>query len=133
MADVTNPGVVNVANEAYDGLAVDVAASSLVNQPVSISPNNKIEMGGDKRPVTVEQPVIVGTSQNAGPVVPADASGNTRPIATDQDITVGPAQTAQTSVDGGTFSPQSPNTINTNQNTVVGQTYGTGVPANVFV
>lgn len=50
----------------------------------------------------------------------------------DQPVTTGPAQTAGTTVQAGTYSPQSPNTLDTTENTVVGQRYGVGDPVNVF-
>lgn len=86
-------------------------------------------------PTSVDQPVTVGPSQNPGPLVPATdqapGTGTERP---NQPVTVSaPATTALATVDADVFSPQSPNTINTTENTVVDQTYGLPNPANVFV
>jgi hypothetical protein len=86
-------------------------------------------------PTVVDQPVLVGPSTNPGPLVAASSVapglGNDSP---DQPVTTSaPATTALHTVEGGTFSPQSPSTVDTTQNTVVGQTYGLPNPANVFV
>ena len=101
--DTTNPGLVNVANQ------------------------------GDGRTV-VDQQVLVGPSQNPGPLVQSGSvAPGIGPEAPDQPVTVTPAMTAQRTVEGGTYSPQSPDTIDTTENTVVNQIYGTGNPTNVFV
>jgi hypothetical protein len=42
-------------------------------------------------------------------------------VTVDQPVTVSPSMTAQTSVDAGTASPTSPNTINSTENTVIDQ------------
>ncbi len=82
--------------------------------------------------VSVDQAVKTSPSTNAGPtslgLTYADGE-----MAVDQPVTVSPATTAQRTVDGGLYSPESPNVTNTTQNTVVGQVYGTGTPSNVFV
>lgn len=135
MADITNPGVVNVADEALKGSGVTAQAPDFISVPVTASPNNKIEIGGSKRPDSVTQEILVGPSQNSG--VPAEGDDPSQvklvPQAANQVIVVGPAQTAGGNVNGGTFNPQSVNVQNTSQNNVVGQTYGTGVPKNVNV
>ena len=51
----------------------------------------------------------------------------------DQPVTITPAMTAQTTVQGGTASPVSPDTENVTQNNVAGQIYGKGSPANVYI
>ena len=130
--NVVNPGLVNVADEAYDGFPADFRASNGVTQPVTISPNNKIEEGGNKRPFVVDQEIIVGPSQSAGPSLDGGAS-SAKLTTIDQEIVVGPSQNSGGSIDGGTFSPTSPNVQNTTQNTVVNQVYGTGSPINVNV
>jgi acyl dehydratase len=134
MADptnVVNPGLTNVADEAYDGLPIQVPA--IGSTPASASSENKKGNNGNERPIVVDQEIIVGPSTNAGPVVAADASGNTKPVTVDQEITTGPSQNGGKAVDGGVFSPLSPNVTNTQQNTVVGQTYGNGTVTNVNV
>lgn len=116
--DTTNPGLVNVADE------------------------------GDGR-LSVDQPITTGPGTNPGPLVQADAEGfglgDANP---DQPVTVGPSQNSAASIvdvnfpgkiveagitNAGSFSPVSPDTINTTENTVVNQIYGQGNPQNVFV
>lgn len=84
--------------------------------------------------ITVDQPVTVGPSTNAGPVVQGGSAapgiGTDRP---DQPVTVGPSSNSGPLVDADVFSPESPNCQNTTENTVVNQIYGTGTPKNVFV
>ena len=87
-------------------------------------------------PLSVDQPVTKGPSSNPGPLVPAtDQAPGLGADDPDQPVTVSvPATTALLpTVAGGTFSPQSPDTIDTTENTVVDQTYGLPNPANVFV
>jgi hypothetical protein len=101
--NVVNPGTVNVADQG-DGL------------------------------LSVDQPVTTGPSQNSGTqVAGGDLAPGVGTDSPDQTVTVGSPMTADRSVDGGLRSPQSPNTINTTQNTVINQTYGVGQPSNVFV
>jgi len=115
--DVTNPGSINVADQG-DG------------------------------PTTVDQPVTVGPSSNPGPLVQAGAEApGLGPDDPDQSVKVGPsqsaasAQTAQSMTgetvepgltNAGTYSPQSPDTLNVTQNNVAGQVYGRGTPKNVY-
>ncbi len=114
--DVTNPGSVNAADQG-DG------------------------------PLSVDQTVEVGPSTNPGPLVQAADEGD-GPTSVDQPVTVGPSQNSAAAItasnqpgetvepgltNAGTYSPQSPNTINTTQDTVVNQIYGQGTPKNVFV
>ena len=102
--EVTNPDLVDVADEGYVGLP---------------------------RP---DQPVTTGPSQNSGSLVAAASSEpGVGADAPDQPVTTGPSQSAGPTVAGGTFSPQSPSTANVTSNNVAGQVYGTGTPANVFV
>lgn len=101
--DVTNPGLVNVADEG-DGL------------------------------LSIDQPVTVGPSSNPGIIIQGISPVvGLRPLSTYQTGTVTPAMTAQTTVQGGTNSPQSPSTENVTPNNVAGQVYGQGTPQNVFV
>lgn len=79
-----------------------------------------------------DQPISVGPSQNSGPLVQAAARGEA-PATVDQPVTTGPSQVAGRTVEGGTYSPESPGTINVTANNVAGQVYGTGTPADVFV
>jgi hypothetical protein len=80
----------------------------------------------------VDQAVSTGPSSNAGPLVDVADQGDGL-LTVDQPVTVGPAQVSGTTVSAGGGSPQSANTITTTQNTVVGQVYGRGTPADVFV
>ena len=130
--NVVNPGLTNVADEAYDGFPADFRASNGVTQPVSISPNNEIKRGGNERPFVVDQEIVVGPSQSAGPTV-LGGDSSVKLTSVDQEIVVGPSQSAGPTISGGTFSPQSPNVQNTTQNSVVGQTYGNGQVKNVNV
>ena len=116
--NVTNPGLVNVADQG-DGLT------------------------------PVDQPVTVGPSYNPGPLVQAGAEGfGLGEASPDQPVTVGPSQNSAASItaashsgevvepgltNGGTYSPLTPDVVNTTENTVVNQIYGVGRPANVFV
>lgn len=141
--DSTNPGVVNVADQG-DGLTV-------VNQPVSVGPGTNpgplTNAGNEGDGLTaLDQPVTVGPGTNPGPLVSAADQGD-GPLSVDQPVSVGPSQSSASSqeatsspgeivepgvTNAGTRSPQSPNTINTTQNTVVDQIYGQGSPTNVF-
>lgn len=131
--DVTNPGLVNVANQGDGPLVVD--------QPVQKGPSTNpgplvagLATAPGLGPVASGQTVQKGPSTNPGALVAAGdlapGLGSDKP---DQPVTVTPPMTAQDTVQGGTFSPTSPNVENTTENTVVNQTYGTGTPANVFV
>jgi hypothetical protein len=102
--EVTNPDLVDVADQGYDS---------------SPSP---------------DQPVTTGPSQSSGPLVAAaSAKPGVGADAPDQPVTTGPSQNGGRLVEGGTFSPQSPDTANVVANNVADQVYGTGTPANVFV
>ena len=103
-AEVTNPDLVDVADQGDGATSVD-------------------------------QPVLVGPSTNPGPL---DQAGDVKPghgsDSPDQPVTVSePASTALPTVEGGTASPQSPDTIDTTENTVINQIYGAPDPINVFV
>lgn len=141
--DNTNPGIVNVADQG-DGL-------TRVDQPVTVGPGTNpgplVNTGDQGDGLTsVDQPVTSGPSTNPGPLVNAADQGD-GPLSVDQPVVVGPSQSAASSeeatsapgeivepgvTNAGTSSPQSPNTINTTQNTTIGQTYGQGDPTNVF-
>ena len=101
--DVTNPGLVNVADQG-DGLLT-------VDQPVTVGPSTNSG-------VTVQ-----GVSSATG----------AHSLSSYQPGNVTPAMTAQSTVQGGTYSPQSPNTEEVTPNNVVEQVYGQGTPANVYV
>jgi hypothetical protein len=71
--------------------------------------------------VKKDQPVTVSPSSNAGPITQGGDLAPGRGVAATDPPDVTPAMTAQRNVDGGTFSPASPGTINTTQNTVITQ------------
>lgn len=135
MADITNPDLVDTADQANKGLGVTVQVPDFKTVPVTASPNNKIEIGGSKRPDVVTQEILVGPSQNGGVPVDGDDPSQVKPVpqAVNQVILTGPTQNHRLNIDGGLFNPQSVNVQNTTQNNVVGQTYGTGTPKNVNV
>lgn len=150
----TNPDLVDVADQGYDGLPSQVPP--IGSTPASISPTNA-DGGGS----SVDGPISSSIATSGGPtdgnqtidVAPTqvhrlnlDGGGSSvdgpisssvatsgGPTDANQTVDITPPQTAQTNVNGGTFSPQSPNTSNTTQNNIAGQTYGTGTPRNVFV
>ncbi len=130
--NVVNPGLVNVSDEGYDGFPSDVRASNGQVVPVNISPNNVVGATGNTQAIVVDQEIVVGPSQSAGPTLLGGGSSVTKTVV-DQEIQVGPSYNPGPLVQGGTFSPLSPNVQTTTQNTVVNQTYGTGTPSNVFV
>jgi hypothetical protein len=71
--------------------------------------------------VKKNQAVTVSPPTNAGPITQGGDLAPGRGVAATDPSDVTPAMTAQRSVDGGTASPTSPNTINTTQDTVVTQ------------
>lgn len=128
-SSIVNPGLVNVADQAQFPVAVNQA---VVTGP-STNPGSMIQAAGQgSRPVAVEQPVRVGPSTNPGAVVQgaeyAPGLGITGPAGS-----VTPAMTSGGTVQGGSASQVSPSVVSTNQNTVIGQQYGSGTPANVYV
>ena len=89
--NVVNPGLVNVADESDGPLSIDQAKTVTV-------------------PCT-----------NAGPIVQAADENPICGAASESPSDVTPPMTAQETVEGGTASPTSPNTINTTENTVIDQ------------
>lgn len=55
------------------------------------------------------------------------------PTSVDQPVTTGPSGNPGPVVEGGTYSPQGPDTEEVIANNVAGQVYGTGTPSDVFV
>jgi hypothetical protein len=72
---------------------------------------------------------------NPGVINVADEGGVYGPLAVNQPITVTTpvGQGLTPTIDGDLASPESANCQNVTANNVVGQVYGTGRPANVFV
>ena len=132
MSDVTNPGVVNVADEAYDGLPINVPAFDQV--PASSSVNN-VNAGS----------AVAGTGTAATSpdfrTVPVQHSPNNLdgggssvgPLSADQAVLVSSPGPGMTTVQGDKFKPGNDQLIDVVANNVAGQVYGTGTPANVFV
>jgi hypothetical protein len=83
--------------------------------------------------VSVDQPVTTGPSTNPGPVVQSSGRAPGAGVPSSQTVGTGPSQTADLTVQAGTYSPQSPNTVNTTEDTVINQIYGQGAPINVYV
>jgi hypothetical protein len=129
--DNTNPDLVDVADEAF-GAGLPTQVPPFISIPVIVSPNNADGGVGNTRPTVIDQEILVGPTQVHRLNLNGGDSSVTK-VVVDQEIQVGPAQTAGTNVNGGTFNPANANVTNTQQNNVVGQTYGTGTPANVFV
>jgi hypothetical protein len=102
--DVTNPGLVDVADQG-DGLVS-------VDQSVVKSPSSN------------PGPLVSASNQAPG----------TGTASQDQPVTVSePASTALLTVDADVSSPQSANTINTTENTAIDQIVGSPNPPNVYV
>jgi len=133
--DVTNPGSVNAANEAFGLGPVNP------NQPVGLGPGTNpgptvagLTSAPGLGPDSPDQPVTVSPSSNAGPLAQA---GGFKPglgaVVADQPVTINPSQNSGGLVQGGTASPISPNCENITGNNVAGQVYGNGSPSNIFV
>jgi len=71
--------------------------------------------------ILVNQAITVSPSMNAGPIIQGGDLAPGWGVADTDPSDVTPAMTAQRSIDGGTASPASPNTINTTQNTAISQ------------
>lgn len=128
--DVTNPGVVNVADEGYDGLPEEVppfgqvpASASAINDRGEVSVEKLLSVD---QPVTVSEPATSALDNERGEV------SVQKLISVDQPVTVQVPGEPLLSVAGGTYSPTSPNVKNTTLNNVAGQVYGTGNPTNVY-
>ena len=145
--NVVNPGSVNVADQS-DG-EIKINQTIKIDRPSSNSGPAKQGIAFANGMVKKDQAVTVSPSMNAGPTaqgiafadgmvekdqaVTVSPSTNSGPITQGGDLAPGrgvaatdpsdvtPAMTAQRSVNGGTASPTSPNTINTTQNTAVTQ------------
>lgn len=83
--------------------------------------------------VSVDQPVTTGPSTNPGPVVQSSGRAPGAGVPSSQTVTVEPSQSSGVTVEAGVASPQGLSVVNTTENTVINQTYGTGTPANVYV
>ena len=145
--NVVNPGSVNVADQSDGEIKINQAitigrpsgnsgptkqgivfANGTVrkNQAITVSPSTNpgptaqgIAFADGM--VKKNQAVTVSPSSNAGPITQGGDLAPGRGVAETDPSDVTPAMTAQRSVNGGTSSPVSPNTITTTQNTVVAQ------------
>jgi len=145
--NIVNPGSVNVADQS-DG-EIKINQTIKIDRPSSNSGPAKQGITFANGMVKKDQAVTASPSSNAGPTVqgitfadgmvrkdqaitvspstnsgPITQGGNLAPgrgVAATDPSDVTPAMTAQRSVNGGTASPVSPNTITTTQNTVVTQ------------
>ena len=145
--NVVNPGSINVADQSDGEIKINQAIK--IDRPSSNSGPAKQGIAFANGMVKKDQAVTVSPSMNAGPTsqgiafadgmvekdqaVTVSPSSNAGPITQGGDLAPGrgvaetdpsdvtPAMTAQRSVNGGTASPTSPNTINTTQNTAVTQ------------
>ena len=71
--------------------------------------------------ISVDQAVTVSPPSNVGSITQGGDLAPGRGVAATEPSDVTPPMTAQRSVDGGTSSPVSPNTINTTEDTVIEQ------------
>ena len=117
--NVVNPGLVNEADQSDGETKLDQAVT--VSKPSYNAGPTEQGLTFADGVVKVNQPVTVSPSTNAGPLTQGGDLAPGHGVAATDPSDVTPAMTAQRSVDGGTFSPTSPNTINTTQDTVVTQ------------
>ena len=116
--DVTNPGLVNVADQADGETRIDQEIT--VSRPSSNSGPTVQGITFADGMITVNQPVTVSPSQNSGPTEQGIAFADGM-VEVDQPVTVSPSQNSGPLIQGGTASPVSPNTISTTQNTAINQ------------
>lgn len=83
-------------------------------------------------PLSVEQCVQTGPSQNPGPLTSGSGAGPALGAPANQAVTVGPTAVGKVTVDGGVYSPTKADCIDTTENNVVNQTYGSAWPENVY-
>ena len=117
--NVVNPGSVNVADQSDGEILVNQAIT--ISKPSSNSGPTALGITFADRMVKKNQAVTVSPSTNSGPITQGGDLAPGRGVAATDPSDVTPAMTAQRSVDGGTASPTSPNTIDTTQNTAISQ------------
>ena len=117
--NVVNPGLVNVADQSDGEILVNQAIT--ISKPSSNSGPTALGITFADRMVKKNQAVTVSPSTNSGPITQGGDLAPGRGVAATDPSDVTPAMTAQRSVDGGTASPTSPNTIDTTQNTAISQ------------
>ena len=117
--NVVNPGSVNVSDQSDGEILVNQAIT--ISKPSSNSGPTALGITFADRMVKKNQAVTVSPSTNSGPITQGGDLAPGRGVAATDPSDVTPAMTAQRSVDGGTASPTSPNTIDTTQNTAISQ------------
>lgn len=131
--DVTNPGVVNVADQAFDG-APNPDQAVTVTVPAS---TGAINFDGDDQKsggiASPDQAVKISSPASTSATTFSGGDGDERGLnSVDQPVTVQVPGAPDISFDGGLFHPGGV-PVDVTQNNVAGQVYGVGVPANVFV
>jgi hypothetical protein len=117
--NVVNPGSVNVADQSDGEIKINQAVT--VSRPSGNSGPTAQGIAFADGMVRKDQAVTISPSTNSGPIAQGGDLAPGRGVAATDPSDVTPAMTAQRSVNGGTASPTSPNTINTTQDTVVTQ------------
>lgn len=131
--EVTNPGVVNVANEGYDGLPAEVPSFKQV--PASAAVDNERGEVSQVDPLSVDQPVTKQVPASIALLNIDGGASSEKPISVDQPVTVSVPGEPLLLVQAGSDS-QVKKSITVQQNSavnVVNQTYGNGQVANVFI
>lgn len=131
--DVTNPGLVNVADEGYDYLAAEVP--SFFQVPASASVNNergevsKVDLLSVDQPVTIQVPASTALESVDG------GASSEKPLSVDQPVTVQVPGEPLLFVKAD-FDSQVKPSITVQQNSavnIVQQTYGNGTVETVFI
>jgi hypothetical protein len=118
-ANVVNPGLVNVADQS-DG-EIRINQTIKVSKPSTNSGPTAQGIAFADGMVKKNQSITISPSTNAGPTTHGGDLAPGQGVAATDPSDVTPPMTAQRSVNGGTASPVSPNTIDTTPNTVVTQ------------
>ena len=133
MSDITstNPGLVSVADEAYDGLPINVPSFEQV--PASASPNNVAAANAVAGTgVATTSPAGTGPAQTAGTNVDGSVS-QVDALSVDQSVVVSTPGPSLVTVESGNFKPGNATLSDVTANNVAGQVYGLGTPTNVYV
>lgn len=141
--DVTDPGQVNAADQAF-GVGLPVASPTGVSSPSNLSATNVFPGTGQSRsrfPVSVDQTVDVEPAQTAVRTVDGDdgkpglgiASTVNDPGLSNVESQAPVGLGLPLEADGDASRPgRAPTDVNPNA-TIAGQVFGTGTPRNVFV
>ena len=117
---VTNPGLVNVADQA-DGLISVDQTRSVVRPSTNSGPTSQGASLAPGKGASLLSPSDVTPAMTAQRSVAAADEGFGKGSAAESPSNVTPPMTARRTVEGGTASPVSPNVENTTPNTVIGQ------------